>query len=475
MIFLPRVYQKLIHDFALENERCNIFAGMGLGKTSATYDVFTSLKAFGEVNRGIVFAPKLVAQMSWPDERKKWSESFGHLSVAAAIGTPEQRVAALRQRADLTFINYDNIHWLIDAMGDEWDFDFVAADESTRLKGLRISLQTSKLGREFINGQGSVRAKALAKIAHTKVRRWLNLTGSPAPRGIEDLWGQMFFVDKGLRLGRSFGGFHDRWFESYRSDDGYTSYKPKSHSQVEIQNLIRDVCLTVDARDYFDIQKPIESTRYIELPPKARKHYEEMQKELFTEITRGGFNFEVEALNAGSKFNKLRQIGSGFAFLEGGKEWVDIHDQKVEALRSAIEEANGASVLISYMFKPELARILKAFPKARQLKNQRALRDFQGGSLQIGVAHPASVGHGHSLQDNCWHLCDYSTGWNLEEDEQILERIGPTRQVQNGYKRSVFRTRIVARDTIEQTVVIPRLSTKSTIQEAVKAAMKRPV
>lgn len=471
MIYVPRVHQGLLRNFAFDRRRCNLFSGMGTGKTAASIDIYDSARMFGEAKRAVVFAPKLVAQVSWPDELKKWKESFGHIKMAAAIGNADQRLAALRSTPDILTINYENIDWLLEVYGDHWPFDMVFADESTRLKGLRISLQTSKLGNEFINGQGSKRAKAISKIAHTKIAHWINLTGSPAPNGLEDLWGPMFFVDKGKRLGRSFGAFHARWFQSVKLDDGYTKWTPTAYAKAEIEGLIRDVSMTIDAKDYFDIAEPIDKTIHVALPPRARKQYDEMQREFFTEVERGDVNLEVEAMNGGSKANKCRQIASGFVFLEDGTS-VDLHDAKIDALKSVIEEANGASVLVVYDFKPELAKILKAFPRARQLNTPRAIKAFQDGSLQIGVAHPASVGHGHNLQDNCWIVCYFTTGNNLELDEQIFERCGPTRQAQSGLKRAVFRIRIVAKDTIEQTVVIPRIASKASFQESVKAAMK---
>ena len=123
-------------------------------------DIYDALRMLGEVNRCLVIAPKRVAASTWPKERDKFDESFGHLKIAAAIGTPEQRKRAVMSRPDILTINYDNIEWLIEGYGDNWPFDMVVADESTRLKGLRIAQLTSKLGNEFTRGQGSVRAKA---------------------------------------------------------------------------------------------------------------------------------------------------------------------------------------------------------------------------------------------------------------------------------------------------------------------------
>ena len=103
-VFTPRPYQQLIRSFALDHQRCNVFASPGLGKTSASYDIFESLRLVGQARRALVLAPKRVAQSAWPEERTKWSESFGHLRVAAAIGTPDQRLAALRSNPDILTI-----------------------------------------------------------------------------------------------------------------------------------------------------------------------------------------------------------------------------------------------------------------------------------------------------------------------------------------------------------------------------------
>jgi SNF2 family DNA or RNA helicase len=56
--------------------------------------------------------------------------------------------------------------------------------------------------------------------------------------------------------------------------------------------------------------------------------------------------------------------------------------------------------------------------------------------------------------------------------EQAIERIGPTRQIQSGYDRMVFRYRIIARDTLEELSVLPRIKTKASVQDSLKAAMK---
>lgn len=479
MIFVPRPYQHLIRNAIIETERLNVFASMGVGKSATTIDAFDTLRMLGEVNRMLVIGPKRVAKNTWPREVAKWNESFGHLTVAAIIGTEQQRIDAARSGAEICTINYDNLPWLVERAGNKWPWDMVVADESTRLKGLRVSLQRRRkkdgtLGVEFLTGQGSKRAAALAQVAHRYVKRWVNLTGSPAPNGIVDLWGPQFFIDKGLRLGSSFSAYSDRFFRAVPGGDGYSQIEPMPFSQKIIEDLIRDCCITIDAKDWFDIKAPIERIVGIQLPAAARRQYTEMQKELFTQVEAHGKNQDVEAFNAGSKSNKCLQIASGNVYYDDKRSWAAVHDEKIEALRSIVEETNGEPLLVRYSYRPELERILKAFPKAKFFDDKMSTEEaWNRGEYPMLVTHAASAGHGSNLQDGGRILVDYSQGWNLEEDEQIIERIGPTRQLQSGHDRAVFRYRIVAEDTIEETAVLPRIRKKMSVQDALKEAMKR--
>jgi hypothetical protein len=474
-IFVPREPQVLMRNFALEladtcgNVRGNLFASPGTGKTGAAYEIFDIMRMMGAAKRALVIAPLRVAKNVWPAERQKWHESFGHLTVAAAIGTPDQRKAVVRSNPDILCINYENVEWLCDGYGHHWPFDTVFSDESTRLKALRIWLQQKKDGDTAIRGQGSVRAKALARVAFKYVRNWINLTGGPAPNGLADLWGQMFYIDAGRRLGTDFGGFQERWFYSHMSD-GYATLKPHSFAQKQIEDLLKDVCITVDARDYFPISEPLVREIPVILPPKARKAYDEMQRDFFALVESN----PVEAFTNGTKMNKCLQIASGSVYHDREGNWVAVHNEKIEALKSLKEELNGEPILVRYCYRPDKARILKAFPRARALDDKQSTVDaWNAGDLEMLVIHGANAGHGLSLQDGGRVLCDYSSEHNFDHDMQILERIGPTRQFQSGHDRLVYRYRLIAQDTLEQTSVLPALKHKLNVDESVRRAMKK--
>lgn len=451
-----RPYQELIRDFILENKRCNIFAGMGLGKTLSTLSALEVLSVLDD-SPALVIAPKRVAINTWPDEIEKWNLFF---ETSAITGTPEQRAEALRKDAQIFTINYENIPWLVDWYKHNpkpWPFKTVIPDECSRLKGYRTR-------------QGTKRAKALAEIAHTKVERWVGLTGTPASNGLKDLWGQMWFVDKGLRLGKSYTAFEDRWFRKNRDSFGV---KPMPHAQEEIQGAISDVCLSLDAKDWFDLKEPIVTKVGVNLPSKARKQYKEMEKKMFLELEEHLGGGEVEALNAAAKTQKCLQIASGALYTGNEKDWVEIHDEKLQALESIIEEANGMPVLVAYHFKPDLIRLKKAFPQGREFDDKPAtLKDWNAEKIPILFIHPQSAGHGLNMQYGGNIIVFFTVNWNLEYRDQIMERIGPTRQMQAGLDRPVFVYYILANDTLDYDV-LERLETKASVQEILMKAMKR--
>jgi SNF2 family DNA or RNA helicase len=475
---IPRDYQRALRDFALDRPRVNWWAGPGTGKTGSGLELFDHLRLFGEADRLLVASTKRIAAMVWPNEIAKW-ENFHHLSIAVAVGTPEQRIAAIKRGALITTINYENLPWLADTLGDEWPWDMVIADESTRLKSLRIDMRRHpKSGKLFLRKSGgSERAIRLAKVSHKKVRRWINMTGTPAPNGLIDNWGQMWFIDGGQRLGRTFSAFKERYFRSVRTGDNAYDIRlePYAHSDAEIKRLMADVTMTIDARDYMDLPDVLVNKIAVRLPPDARKLYTEMEREMFIELQ----GHEVEAFNSGARSMKCRQLASGAVYLEPdpGNDtapWLTVHDAKLDALQDIVSELNGAAVLIAYQFRSDLARLRKAFPKGRFFDdNPQTLADFRAGKFQVLFIHPASGGHGiDGMQDVSQDIVFFSMTWNLEEYEQVIARIGAERQVSAGFFRDVRVHLLIAEDTVEEEMV-ERIETKATVQESLKLAMKR--
>ena len=457
--FKPRPYQRIIMDHMLETPRSLVWAGMGMGKTASTLFAIDTLKRLGEdCFPVLILAPLRVAQSTWPDEVAKWRSDL-LLSIVAIVGTLPKRRSALKTPADIYTINYENLPWLEKELGDSWPFKTVIADESTKLKGFRLG------------GGGGLRARALSRVAFKFVKRFCGLSGTPAPNGLIDLWGQVYFVDRGERLGRSFGAFRDRWFHPKRvgADPHAVQWEPYPHAQRQIQDAVRDVTVSLDAADYFDIEKPIENTIYIDLPPQARETYEKLKRDMIAKLESGT---EIIAANAAALTAKCLQCASGAVYTDAAGAWERVHDEKIEALKSVVEEAAGMPVLVAYHFKSDLERLFKAFPQGRHLdKDPKTIRDWNAGRIPVLFAHPASAGHGLNLQDGGNVLTFFSHWWDLEQFQQICERIGPTRQVQAGHPRPVFIHYIVARGTVDE-LVMARRKSKASVQEILLENLK---
>ena len=440
-------YQTQAAQFMLDNPRCNLWASMGMGKTVSTLDAFVTAQMIGLAETMLVIAPLRVAQQVWPGEPGNW-EHLQHLTVVPITGTPKQRKEALATPADIHTINYENWMWLTDQVGKAFPWNWVVCDESTRLK--------KPSGKRFRR----------AKRTHKMPERWTNLTGTPASNGLLDLWAQCYLLDSGQRLGKTYTDYQRRHFESDYM--GY-NWTPRQGADETIRNAISDITLSIRAEDYLDLHEPSRHVIPVDLPAKAQKHYETMEREMVAEIEAG----DIEALSAAAVTMKTRQIASGALYTDDAGTYEQLHNAKIDALQSVIEEANGEPVLVAYHFKSSAERIAKAIPQARMLdKDAKTVEQWNAGKLPVLMLHPASAGHGLSLQHGGRRIVFFDTDWDLELHQQVIERIGPTRQRQSGYDRAVYVYHLAARNTIDE-AVIDRLQGKATVQEALQNAMRR--
>jgi len=356
-------------DFIQANPRCALWAAMGSGKTVSTLTALDSLALVEDVFPALVLAPLRVARTVWGPEVQKWPH-LKHLRVSVITGSTKERAQALQRPADIYCMNYENLKWLLGALGGTWPFKTIIADEFTRLKSFRLR-------------QGSMRARALAKFAHP-TPRFIGLTGTPSPNGLKDLWGQLWFLDRGARLGHSYSAFSDRWFRT--GYDGY-SLVPLAHSEGEIHEKVKDLCLTVDG---LPVDAPIHNIVKIELPPDARAIYDEMQAEMFVELAE---DIAIGAANAAVRTNKCLQICNGGLYTdEAARVFTDLHNAKLDALESIVEEANGVPVLVAYNFKHDLARLKEAFPKGKHLDaDPKTIERWNAGEIPLLFAHPACL------------------------------------------------------------------------------------
>ena len=431
MEFKPHDYQRYAIDFILNHEEAAVLLDMGLGKTAITLTAIHSLclDSF-EVGRVLVIAPLRVARDTWPTEMQKWDHLRG-LTCSVAVGTAQERRAALMQPTHMHIINRENVQWLIEESGIPWQYDMVVIDELSSFKSHRTR-----------------RFRALLKV-RSKIKRIVGLTGTPSSNGLMDLWAEFRLLDMGKRLGRFITHYRDEFFlPDRRNGMQVFSYKPKPGAEAEIYRRIGDITISMKSTDYLKMPKCVMNAVPVHLSEAERRIYRQLQKDLVVSLA----GTEIDAQNAAALSGKLTQMADGAVYAEDGQV-LHIHDRKLDALEDLIEGANGKPVLVAYWFKHDLARIQKRFD-VREIKSSRDIADWNAGRIPVAAIHPASAGHGINLQAGGSTLIWFGLTWSLELYQQTNARLW--RQGQQS-----------------DTVVIHHIITAGTIDEQIMAALER--
>ena len=435
-------YQRYATDFILAHPACGVFLDMGCGKSVITLTALWELclDRF-ESAKVLVIAPKRVAENTWPEEIRKWDHLRG-LTFSLVLGGAAERRAALSRKAFIYIINRENVSWLVENHG--WDFDTVVIDELS-------SFKSAKAGR----------FKALRKM-RPRAGRVIGLTGTPAPNTLLDLWPEMFLLDMGQRLGRFIGAFRDRFFTpDKRCREIIYSYRPRPGAEKEIYGLISDICISMRAMDYLKMPDLISTRVEVDMDVKERSVYEGLRKDMCVKVK----GEVLDAVNAAALSNKLLQMAGG-AVYDGEKKVLTIHDRKLDALEDIIEAANGKPLLVAYWFKHDLARIKKRFSVARTIDTAEDIADWNAGRIKVGLIHPASAGHGLNLQAGGSTIVWFSLTWSLELYQQLNARLW-----RQGQEHTVVVEHIVAKGTIDEDV-LKALERKDCGQTALIDAVK---
>lgn len=424
---------------------------MGLGKTAMSLTAVIELLKTGDVKKVLIIAPKKVVENVWSQEADKW-DHLKNLKISRILGPEKERRRALEAKTNIFAINRENVVWLVGLYGNNWPFDMVIVDEMSSFKN-----------------HDSKRFKAL-RLVRDRIRRIVALTGTPAPNGLLDLWSQLFLLDKGERLGRTYTGYRDRYFGSdKRNRQTVFSYKLREGDEIlgkefyerEIMDKISDICFSMKSEDYITLPERIDNDQFIELSDTMYHRYLEFEKEQVLQL----LDKEITAVNAAALTNKLLQFSNGCVYDEQ-KIPVFIHDEKMERLEEVIEELQQKPVLLFYSFISDKDGIMKKFKQARLLKTEQDVTDWNDGKIELFVAHPASAGHGLNLQFGGNNLIWFGCPWSLELYQQAIKRLH-----RPGITKPVINTRLIVKDTIEIDV-IKALSNKTKMQDAVIKAVK---
>ncbi|RWE37410.1 SNF2-related protein [Mesorhizobium sp.] len=420
---MMRSYQRYLSDCIYEMPALLGAAEMSLGKTGATLDGVKRLLADNPEWRCLIIGPLEVVNNTWPDEIGEW-DHLKDLTYTVVTGTEKERLAALKVDAQLTMINRENLQWLWKTIGGAigWRWHILVYDESSRLKGFvrRTPAVKYKDGKKIKVKPQLTEFGVLAQ-ARKLIKRVVELSGTPSPNGVIDLGGQAFILDQGERLGETRAKFLERWFDENQFN---RDIKPKPNAETEIMARLKDLMIGLRAEDYIDLPPRHFNVIKVKLPPKVMRQYREFEKTMVAEP------YDVEALSRGVLVNKLLQFANGGLYRSDPdvypsvRETVAVHDCKIKALERIVEEAAGQSVLVAYSFQFDKERIRKKFPQAVFFDECKTfVKDWNAGKIKLGVAHPASIGHGLNLQHGGYIQCWFGLTWSLELWDQFNRRL----------------------------------------------------
>lgn len=455
MEYKPHEYQKHCINRIIDTPRLGLFLDMGLGKTSIVLSAVKELKynRFA-VSKVLVIAPKKVAEGTWSKEKDKWDHTRC-LRISRVLGSEKKRIRALYEPADVYIINRENVVWLVDFYKNDWPFDMVVIDESSSFKSHKAK-----------------RFKALSAMA-PRIKRIVELTGTPSPNGLADLWAQLYLLDEGARLGTRYAGFRERYFDAGPRHNGIVyKYSVKQGSEEAILSAISDICVSMKASDYLELPDCIMHEIPVELDPKAAKAYRELEREMVLELP----DDEVTVTSAAALSNKLLQLGNGAIYGEDHSVH-EVHGCKIEAFMELIESlsASGKNALVFYNYQHDRVRLQKALAKTglvvRELKTTEDEDDWNAGKIDILLTHPASSAYGLNLQQGGNHVVWFGLNWNYELYTQANKRLHRQGQTEKVIIHHLVCER--ARDEDVMAALARKDDVQQFVMESLKARIKR--
>ncbi len=440
----PHGYQERGIEWLTHRISAALFLAPGMGKTSITLAAILKLKAEGLGSRTLILAPLTVCVTTWDTEPKKWLQ-FQKLKIGLAHGP--SRLQVLNDRSyDIVVMNYDGLAWAAPVLAKGHHFDTLVCDEITKLKHA-----------------SSKRFKLIKPLLPTFRFRW-GLTASPTANGLMDLFGQVFVLDSGLRLGRYITHFRAKYFHQEPWDQ-YRYFITPAKAEL-LTDQLADLAMYMDPKDYLVLPGLIDVVRTVKLTDMAQ--YKALRDDYIIKLK----DTAITAANAGVLTNKLRQFAGGAIYIDD-RAYETLHTDKIAELEELVEELNGEPLIVAYEFNHEAERILKAFPAARAIRGGMSTNEVQeivaawnAGEILVLLIQPQAGAHGINLQGGGSAICWFSLTYNLENYMQLIARI-----YRQGQKSIVRNYLLVAQGTVDEALV-KILSDKDATQEKVFQALK---
>lgn len=424
--------------------RAPLFASCGVGKTNMVLNSTERQIKLGLVKPGktLICAKLATIETGWLEDAKKFTDlKVTSLWLPQSKHRKEKIIEALNTPSDVYVINHDGVRVFKDALVEK-SFEKVVVDESTILKGFHGMSEKIK-GGQF--------GRALLEVSHNASWRVV-MSGTPAPNGPQDLWGQFYFLDPdGLFLEPSFSDFQHEFMElldlrradkKYRYIDGERifiplrptdpkKWIPKKDSIEKVSKIINPIAYRIRIRDHLkDLPELTTSKRIVEMDSDQKKHYMDMEVKLKVEIDDSRITVPVKV----AQLQKLRQITGGFIIDMEEKFHPLPKNPKLDELDSLLEDEieHNEKVIIYAQYRWEIEtielrykkfNIVSAYGGNSSKKNLDNIKRFiNEPEVRIIVMHPKAYAHGITLTV-AHYMIFYSMDHSAEDFYQCVGRI----------------------------------------------------
>lgn len=316
-----------------------------------------------------------------------------------------------------------------------WPFQTVIIDESQGFKS-----------------HSSGRFQAM-KLVRPAITRLIELTGTPAPNGLHDLWSQVYLLDQGAALGQTITEFRNRWFIPKMVPGTTTPAKwlPVPGAEQEIHQAISHLVMSTQNTSLNLPPLTVQDVN-VSMPPDLLQSYKEFKRDLVLDVVstyvddKGDLTQSLESIVAENQAvltSKLMQFASGTLYTADPDDpstkgrYEVIHDKKIEMAEYLVRNNGGEPMLVAYHFRSDLEQLLARFKKAgidaQAFDGSRDMvRRWNAQQIPVMLLHPASAGHGLNLQHGGSSMVWFTLPFSLEHYMQTngrLFRTGQTKPV----------------------------------------------
>lgn len=392
------------------------FATGNTGKTRVQIELFAARRAAGG-GAALVIAPKSLLRSAWEDDFKKFAPQ-----ITVSVAPADKREQAFNTPADVYVTNTDAVNWLVKQDAKFFKrFDTLIIDELSAFKH-----------------HTSGRSKAMNKIKKYFKYRY-GLTGTPNSNTITDLWHQIFILDDGQRLGKSFYQFRNatQTPEQVGPQANMLKWTDKPGAEIAVGGMIQDMVVRHKFEECIDIPSNHEYSVPYHMSPKQAKLYQQFEKNAIAALSSGKV---ISALNAAGVMTKLMQIASGASYSEGleGEDYVSIDTARYELVADLADQREHSVVFFNWQHQKD--HLIAEFKKkgltyavidgsTTDKQRKEAVDLFQQGFYRVLLAHPQSAAHGLTLTKGTATIWASPT-YNLEHWLQGNRRIYRAGQTQ---------------------------------------------